>query len=207
MSGSTAAAARPSSAAHAERRRRLASLLPVAGLAAVTALAYHRIFGLHEVLVGGLVSAVVPVVLVLLWSGTRAPQARPRPLVGSFAICAVAWWIAATALYHRDDAFARVFPTPSLLRRIGADVLDATRGILTTVAPVPGHSDLLVLVSVTAWIAGYAGAELALRGGSTALPALPGLVLLAVPVALSTGAPGDNTWLLAAAVGTAALLL
>ncbi|NUU22825.1 MAG: DUF3488 domain-containing protein [Streptomycetaceae bacterium] len=198
---------RSGSAARATRFRRMSSLVPVAAFAATAGFAYHRVFGLGQIVPAVAVSATVPVVLVLLWTGCVRLGDKPRPLFGSFAISALAWLIAVSATLYRDDAALHLFPEPGLIRRIGSDVLDAPRGILTTVLPAPDDSDLMVLVSVTVWIAAWAGAELALRTDAPALPPLPGLLMLAVPVALSTGAPGDNTWVLTAAVGTAALVM
>ncbi|MGW0661933.1 DUF3488 and transglutaminase-like domain-containing protein [Streptodolium elevatio] len=195
-----------SSSARAARARRLWSLVPVAALAAVSGLAYHRVFGMREVLPVVGLAATVPVLLVLLWS-RPTDKHKPRPLVGSLAVSALAWSVAVSATLYRDDALAHALPTPDLLRRAGSDVLDAPRGILTTVLPAPGDAALLVLVSAGVWIAAFVGAELALRGTSSALPAVPGLLMLAVPVVLSTGAPGSNTAVLAGAVGAAGLLL
>ncbi|MGR6997694.1 hypothetical protein ACU686_05610 [Yinghuangia aomiensis] len=116
-----------------------------------------------------------------------------------------AWVLAVSASTCRQAGrHAHVLPTPGLLRRIGADLLDAPRGVLTTVLPAPDHPELLVLVSATVWMAAFAGAETALRSGSTALPALPGVLMLAVPVALSTDAPGHGITAAAAAIGAAA---
>ena len=165
------------------------------GLAAAVGVAYHRVFATDDVLPVVAVAAVVPVLLVLVWSGMgrmERPARRPRPLIGSLAFGALGWLVAVSATLYRDDATAGVLPGPALLRRIGGDVLDAPRGVLTTVLPAPGDAELLVLVSLSVWLAGYTGAELALRTHSVVLPALPGLLLLAVPVVLSTGAPGDK---------------
>ncbi|HSA48726.1 MAG TPA: transglutaminaseTgpA domain-containing protein, partial [Yinghuangia sp.] len=191
-------------------RRMQWSLVPVAGLAAAVGLTYHRVFDMGTVLPVVAVAAVVPVLLVLAWSGTgrmNRPTGRPRPLLGSLAFGAIAWLVAVSATLYRDHALGSVVPGPALLRRIGGDVVDAPRGVLTTVLPASGDAQLLVLVSLSVWLAAYAGAELALRTHSVALPALPGLLLLAAPVVLSTGAPGDNTLAIAVAVGATGLIL
>lgn len=191
-------------------RRMQWSLAPVALLAAAGGFAYHRVFGSSAVLPATVVAAVVPVVLVFLWSGAGRmdrPARRPRPLLGSLCLSALAWLLAVSATMYRDHAVAHVFPGPALLRRIGGDLVDAPRGVLTTVLPVEGDAELLVLVSLTVWLAAFAGAELALRTQAVALPVLPGLLLLMVPVALSTGAPGDNIRPIAGAVTACVLLL
>ncbi|GAA4969773.1 hypothetical protein GCM10023205_38920 [Yinghuangia aomiensis] len=188
-------------------RRRLWSLPAVAALAAAGGIAYHPIFGLSAIVPAVAVSAIVPVLVAALWNAAGRPANRPRPLLGSLVLTLAAWVLAVSASTYRSRAYAHVLPTPGLLRRIGADLLDAPRGVLTTVLPAPDHPELLVLVSATVWMAAFAGAETALRSGSTVLPALPGVLMLAVPVALSTDAPGHGVTAAAAAIGAAGLLL
>ncbi|WTW94912.1 DUF3488 and transglutaminase-like domain-containing protein [Streptomycetaceae bacterium NBC_01309] len=190
-------------------RRRQWSVVPVAGLALATGLAYQRVFGLREVLPVAAIAATAPAALAFLWSGTgRAgrPGRRPRPLLLSLLLSLAAWLVAVSSTLYRDAAVLHALPNSGLLRRIGGDMIDAPRGILTTVLPADGDARLLVLVSAGTWIAAFAGTELALRTGTVVLPALPGLLVLAVPVALSTGAPGDNVRTIAGAVGATALL-
>lgn len=210
-----AAPGRPAPSAPRPRKRRSAmqaaavrrkfSVLPVGGLALVTGMFFHRAGGTSELVPVAATAAVVPALLAFLWSGTGT-RAK-RPLAVSLLISAVAWLLVVTATLYRDDAIAVVLPGPDLLGRIGSDVLDAPRGILTTVLPTSADAELLVFVSAVVWIASFAGAELALRTESPALPVLPGVLLIGVPVVLTTGAPGGNVRWIAAAVGAAGLIL
>ncbi len=197
---------RSGSAAREARVRRQASLVPVAGLAALAGFAYHRVFGMGELAVPVAVSATAPVLLALLCSGT-GPPGKPRPLAVSLLLSGLAWCVAVTATVYRDDATAGFLPSVGLMRSIGSDVLDAPRGILTTVLPAPSGSHLMVLASASVWLAGLAGAELALRTDVPVLPALPGLLLLTVPVVLTAGAPGGNVILVTVTVTAVTVLL
>ncbi|MCF2526733.1 DUF3488 and transglutaminase-like domain-containing protein [Yinghuangia soli] len=199
--------ARAATADTAERRRAVVSLLPVAALAAIGGGAYHRVFAVRDILPAVAVSATVPVLAALVWGLLGRSGKEPRPLAGSLLIGLALWLPAVSASVYHADAYLHVLPTRDLLRRIGTDLLDAPRGLLTTVAPAPDDPGLLVLVSATVWVAAWAGAELALRSGTTVLPVLPGLLMLGVPVVLSTGAPGGNALAVTAAVGAAGLLL
>ncbi|MGI8329734.1 DUF3488 and transglutaminase-like domain-containing protein [Actinomadura scrupuli] len=173
--------------------RRYASLLVTAALAAVAGLAFHRVFGWDAVVPVVGVASVVPTVLAALLSGPRA--GRPWPLWISMVLSVLAWVATVCLTLFRDRLGDGTLP-----RVIGTGLRDSSKAILTTLLPVPPRPELLVLVHVLVWLAGFAGAEIALRTSQRAGPCVPALAVFATALLLGVGGPGSNVPLAAATV-------
>ncbi|WP_406290241.1 transglutaminaseTgpA domain-containing protein [Embleya sp. NBC_00896] len=195
-------------------RRRGWSLLATAPAALCVGLAFQGIFDVRDVLVVSVVSAAAPTLVVLACSGgpkrfvVDAEKARVvRPLWPSLVLSAVVWLLLVSAMLFGDGAVAHVVPTPQGAVDICTAVVNAPKTILTTVLPAPADGELLVLVSVCVWVAAFAGAELAVRTRTVALPALPALLSFVVPVVLGGAAPGSRVVVAAALIAAVGLLL
>ncbi|WTW97651.1 DUF3488 and transglutaminase-like domain-containing protein [Streptomycetaceae bacterium NBC_01309] len=182
-------------------RRSAAALPPIGLLAFAVGLAFHRVYGLSEVIVPALVASTVPVLLAAaLHRGVRAPA----PVAAAVSVLvAVA---AGCAGYARDHLAAGVWPTPRAAAELFHRIADAPSEVLTTVPPVSEGSPGLALVPAAGWVAAALGAELALRTDYSVLPVLPATVLFVGAVLLATGAPGASLPLVAA-FGAVAVLV
>jgi transglutaminase-like putative cysteine protease len=193
----TAAPVRPRTRHAPPRRvlrvRLITALVIVVALAGTGGLAFHRVFALGDLVPVVTVAAVTPVLLAALLSW---PRRRTWPLWASILATAAAWTlVAALTLFHGDFAV------------IGGALRDSWKGTLTSLLPAPGRPDLLVLPHVLVWLAGAAGAELALRSGARATPALPSVAVFCVALLLGVGGPGSNLPVAAALVGLVGALM
>ncbi|WP_439678992.1 DUF3488 and transglutaminase-like domain-containing protein [Embleya sp. MST-111070] len=205
------------------RRRALRSLVPVTMAALAVGAAFVRIFEPRDLLPVIVPCALTPVLLSVLCSrptraaaedaakstaaeAASAPRVT-RPLWPSLVLTVVCWLSAMSATLFRAGAVGGVLPGAGLIRDIGRDLLDAPHAVLGVVAPAAGDARLLVLPAACVWLAAFAGAELALRTRTVVVPALPALVLFAVPVVLGVGGPGDNVAASMFLIGSIGLLL
>ncbi|MEU8133639.1 transglutaminaseTgpA domain-containing protein [Streptodolium elevatio] len=179
--------------AETHARGGVAALIPIGMLAFAVGLAFHRVYGLSEVLVPALVASTVPVLLAAaLHRGVRAPA----PVAAAVSVLiAVA---AGCAGYARDHLAGGIWPTPGAAAELFHRLADAPSEALTTVTPVPAGSGGTVLVPAAVWAAAAVGAELVLRTGYSALPVLPATLLFVGAILLATGAPGASLPLVAA---------
>ncbi|MCO6011660.1 DUF3488 and transglutaminase-like domain-containing protein [Actinoallomurus purpureus] len=169
------------------RVRLITALVIVVALAGTGGLAFHRVFALGDLVPVITVAAVSPVLLAALLSW---PRRRAWPLWISILATAAAWTlVAGLTLFHGDFTV------------IGGALRDSWKGTLTSLLPAPGRPELLVLPHVLVWLAGVAGAELTLRSGTKAAPAMPAVAVFCVALLLGVGGPGSNLPVTAALVG------
>lgn len=187
------------------RARRLWSLLPVAGLVATAGSGFHRVFDTGALLPVTLVAVVVPVLLSLALSGLLSRKGRTTPLWPSLLLTLVLWLVTVTATLFREDGGP--LPTGDAVRTVWAALLDSPHAILTTILPVPGEPELLVLPHAVVWLAAFTSAELALRTRTALLPAVPAVIAFGFPVVLGVDGPGSNIPYATALVAFAALLV
>ncbi|BFU45783.1 DUF3488 and transglutaminase-like domain-containing protein [Krasilnikovia sp. MM14-A1004] len=143
--------------------------LALVGLVALAGLALGRIYAdalLAQLVAGAAIGSVgVSVAVRRLPSWTAAP-------LSVLALAGYAVWAVRLAAAHA----ALTDPLPTVL----ADAL--TNGIprlLTAMIPVEPTPDTVIVPVVAAWLAGLAGAELALRAGRVLLGCLPPVLLYA----------------------------
>jgi transglutaminase-like putative cysteine protease len=169
------------------RVRLITALVIVIALAGTGGLAFHRVFALGDLVPVITVSAVTPVVFAALLSW---PRRRTWPLWISILATAAAWTlVAGLTLFHGDFTV------------IGGALRDSWKGTLTSLLPAPGRPELLVLPHVLVWLAAVAGAELTLRSGAKAAPALPSVAVFCVALLLGVNGPGSNLPVAAGLVG------
>jgi transglutaminase-like putative cysteine protease len=174
------------------RGRRLASLVPVAGLTASAGYGFHRVFDTSALLPVLAVAVLVPMALSLALSGAPRgkPAGRTPPLWPSVLLAAVVWVLVVCATLFRDHGGP--LPKGPVVRAVWSALLDAPHGILTTILPVPGDARLLVLAHAVVWLAAFAATELALRTRTVLLPAVPAVLAFGFPLVLGVDGPGSN---------------
>jgi len=173
--------------------RRYGALPVTAALAAVSGLAFHRVFGWGPVIPVTAVAAVVPTILSGLLSGPR--QKRPWPLWISLVLTVVGWLAVCALTLFRDRV-----GDGSVFRAIVSGLRNAWQSILTALLPAPDRPELLVLVSAVVWLVAFAGAETALRTGLRGAPALPALGGVGIALLLGVDGPGSNAPIVVALV-------
>ncbi|WP_433336925.1 DUF3488 and transglutaminase-like domain-containing protein [Spirillospora sp. CA-294931] len=181
---------------------RLLALPVTACLAFVGGLAFHRVFGFSPVVPVAAVAAVVPTVLCALLSAPRKGKERPWPLWIS-VVATVVVWVGTVAVTVLRPALS----DGTLPQAMRTGVLSSWKSILTTLLPAPAKPEFLVLVHVVVWLAAFASAELALRTGLRAMPAVPALAAFGVALVLGVDGPGSTVPLAAAAVVLIAVLM
>ncbi|MEV6980576.1 DUF3488 and transglutaminase-like domain-containing protein [Sphaerisporangium sp. NPDC051017] len=159
------------------------ALVVVAAMAAVAGLGFLRVFEPRALAPVAGVAAVVPVLLAAL--------CRRGPLWRSLAAHLVVWLLTVSATLFHATAVAGFLPSPATASAVAEALLNSWRTLLTTILPAPAEPALLVVVHLLVWLAGAAGAELALRSRSRVLPALPAVVVFAVAVAVGVNGPGS----------------
>lgn len=187
------------------RARRIWSLLPAAGLTGTAGYGFHRVFepaGLLPVL---LVAVLVPVLVSLGLSGLLPRRGRTAPLWPSVLLTVVLWLAVVCATLFREHGGP--LPTGDAVRTVWTALLDSPHAVLTTILPVPGGPELLVLPHAVVWLASFTAAELALRTRAPLLPALPAVAAFGFPVVLGAAGPGSNTLPAAVFVASAAVLV
>ncbi|WP_406299976.1 DUF3488 and transglutaminase-like domain-containing protein [Embleya sp. NBC_00888] len=203
--------------------RSLWSLIPVTLAALSVGWAFGRTFETRDLVPVILPSAIVPVLLSVAcsrpvrapsgtaaWTGAAGAARRGpavRPLWPSLIITVVCWSLVLSATLFRDRAAGGFLPSIGLIREIWSALLDAPHAVLSVVAPVPGDAEMLVLPATCVWLAALGGAELALRTRTVVAPAVPAVLLFAVPAVLGTGGPGSNVAASVALAGSVGLLL
>ncbi len=189
--------------------RRLWSLVPVVGLLAASGYGFRQVFGAADLLPVIAVSVLVPVGLSVLLSGAWSARVRAggrlAALWPSVLLTVLAWLAVVCATLFRRVAGG--LPTPAATSAVWSALLDSPHAILTTILPVPGAPELLVLPSAVLWLAAFAAAESALRTRAPLLPVLPGVVAFGVPLVLGVDGPGAGAPVVAALVACAALVL
>lgn len=189
--------------------RRLWSLLPVAAVTAACGYAFHRVFGLAALLPVVAVAVLAPIGLSVLLSGVWSARNRERGRIAALwpavLLTAVAWVVVVCATLFRHAAGG--LPAPAALRAAWSALLDSPHAILTTILPVPGEPELLVLPYAVLWLASFAGAELALRTRAPLAPAVPAVLAFGVPLVLGVDGPGSDLPVVAALVAGSALLV
>ncbi|MEU3189725.1 transglutaminaseTgpA domain-containing protein [Streptomyces sp. NPDC006992] len=186
-------------------RRRLWSLLPVAGLLAAAGLGFHRVFPVGPLLPVLLVAVPVPMAVSAGLFLAQARRGRSAPLWPSLVLGAVVWLVTVRVTLFRDAAGG--LASGGAVGEIWAALLDAPHTILTTILPAPTGPGFLVLPHAVVWSASFAATELALRTRSPLLPALPPVLAFGVPLVLGVSGPGSNTPTAAGLVAGAGLLV
>jgi transglutaminase-like putative cysteine protease len=189
------------------RGRRLASLVPAAGLAASAGYGFHRVFTTSALAPVVPVAVLVPMALSLALSGAlrKKQAAKAPPLWPSLLLTVVLWVLVVCATLFRDRGGP--LPRGEVVRSVWSALLDAPHAVLTTILPVPDDAGLLVLVHAVVWLAAFASAELALRTRTVLLPAVPAVLAFGVPLVLGVDGPGSNVPAAVALVVCAALLV
>lgn len=187
------------------RARRLWSLLPVGGLVAIAGLGFHRVFGMAALSPVLLVAVLVPMAASLGLSGVLFRKGKSTALWPVLLLTVALWLVVVCGTLFRDRGGP--LPTGDAVRAVWSALLDAPHAILTTILPVPGDPELLVLVHAVVWLASFTATELALRTRTALLPALPPVLAFGVPIVLGVDGPGSNTSYAAGLVACAVLLV
>ncbi|RCG29416.1 hypothetical protein DQ384_20415 [Sphaerisporangium album] len=161
------------------------ALVVVAAMAAVAGMGFLRVFEPRALAPVAGVAAVAPVLLAAL--------TRRLPLRSALAAQLVVWVLTVSATLFHTTAVAGFLPSPATAAAVAEALLNSWRALLTTILPAPAEPALLVVAHLLVWLAGAAGAELALRSRtrSRVLPALPAVVVFAVAVAVGVNGPGS----------------
>ncbi|MBO8193963.1 DUF4129 domain-containing protein [Streptomyces oryzae] len=186
-------------------RRRLWSLLPVAGLSAGAGLGFHRVFPLGPLLPVLAVAVLAPMALSAGLFLAQGRKGRAAPLWPSLVLSAVVWLVTVRLTLFHDAAGG--LASGGAVSEIWSALLDSPHAVLTTILPAPAGPDFLVLPHAVVWSASLAAAELALRTRSPLLPALPAVTAFGFPLVLGVSGPGSNTLPAAGLVAGTALLV
>ncbi|MGI5347881.1 DUF3488 and transglutaminase-like domain-containing protein [Streptomyces sp. CA-250714] len=186
-------------------RRRLWSLLPVAGLLAASGLGFHRVFPVGPLLPVLLIAVLVPMALAAGLFLTQGRKGRSAPLWPSLVLSAVVWLVTVRVTLFHDAAGG--LASGGAVGEVWSALLDAPHAILTTILPAPTGPDFLVLPHAVLWLASLAAVELALRTRSPLLPALPPVLAFGFPLVLGVSGPGSNTLPATGLVACTALLV
>jgi transglutaminase-like putative cysteine protease len=164
---------------------RAASLLGVAGTAALAGAAFHRGFTPGALVGPVLLAALVPVAAAaLLARGNR----RPPPLPVSILVSVLLWLAVVTAtLFRHGSPHA-----DGVLPAVGDGLVNGWARLLDVTLPAPDSPDLLVVPQVLTWLTALAGAELVTRTRAVVAPVAPALVTFGVAVALTVSGPGSD---------------
>ncbi|MGP3985947.1 DUF3488 and transglutaminase-like domain-containing protein [Streptomyces sp. 3N207] len=186
-------------------RRRLWSLLPVAGLLAGAGLGFHRVFPPGPLLPVLVVAVLVPMAVAAGLFLAQGRKGRPAPLWPSLVLGAVVWLVTARVTLFQDSAGG--LASGGAVGEVWSALLDSPHAILTTILPAPTGPDFLVLPHAVVWLASLTATELALRTRSPLLPALPPVLAFGFPLVLGVSGPGSNTLPATGLVACTALLV
>ena len=181
----TAAEAAP---ALKDRRKQLAYFEAAlfASLAALAVLRYRNVFaGWSDFIVPALGAAIAGAAVAVVGSRNLS-RSRTYALSLLFGVLFIIYSVLVSELT------ANIFPGPAAFRALFDGVFSGFGSILGDSLPVREAQPAQVFVTALSWIAGFTAADLSLRGRLVALPAVPGIALLALslPLTAPLGGPG-----------------
>lgn len=159
--------------------------LQVAALVAAAALPLSRLFR-----PGGFVGVVLSAALLSIGISFIARRFRIPAVVGLLlSILGLFWFV--TARFHASTLWG-IFPTPSSITKIVADVRSGVTQTIQEAVPVPASDQLLMFVTAGVWMSAWLADAAAIWVGNPLLAIAATVPLFATP---STLLPSQRRWL------------